>query len=88
MRYDTGVVDRFRPLPLRQWRRYRVLSIRALAADAGVNQATIWRIERGKQRPYPATCQKLAAALDIEPGQIGECVNGYDDGSHDAPPNE
>jgi transcriptional regulator with XRE-family HTH domain len=56
---------------LRYWRHRRVLTVRELAAKAGVAFATISRIENG-QRAEARTIRKLAVALDIEPAELME----------------
>ena len=50
---------------VRRLRELRALSQRELARRAGLDTATINRIERGKQRPMPRTIRKLAAALGV-----------------------
>ena len=49
---------------LREWRRKRALSQRDLASLAGIQQATVARLETGAQQPRPRTIRKLAKALD------------------------
>ena len=54
---------------LRYWREYRALTLRELAAAAGVAYRTVWRAENG----YAAearTVRKLARALGVEPHQL------------------
>jgi DNA-binding XRE family transcriptional regulator len=48
------------------------LSIRALAALAGVSTRTIVEAEAGRRVPYFGTARKIAAALDLEPGDVEE----------------
>ena len=55
---------------LKRWRRAYALSQEQLAKKAGVNAATIVRIERGEVSPKPSTIRKLAKALKIEPWQL------------------
>ena len=50
---------------LREWRRRRALSQRELAALAGIQQATVARLELGAQQPHPRTIRRLAKALDV-----------------------
>lgn len=50
---------------IRRLRELRALSQRELAAKAGLDTATINRIELGKQRPMPRTIRKLAEALGV-----------------------
>ena len=57
---------------LMQWRRERLLTIRSLAAAAGVSTRTVLRLEHGLQVPHPSTIKTLAAALGVEPRQVRE----------------
>lgn len=50
---------------LRELRRNRGLSLEAVGYLAGVDQATVSRIERGKVQAKPETTVKLATALGI-----------------------
>lgn len=50
---------------LRQWRERRGLSVRGLAAKAGVSYVTIVRIETGRLSPTVAMLEKLARALGV-----------------------
>ena len=56
---------------LRYWRERKALSLRELAALAGVAYRTVWRLENGYQAEG-RTIRKLAAALDIEPHELME----------------
>ena len=51
------------------YRRDRALSLRELAARAGVSQNTIFRLEQGFPA-RPSTIRKLAAALGCEPSDL------------------
>jgi transcriptional regulator with XRE-family HTH domain len=51
------------------YRRDRALSLRELAARAGVSQNTIFRLEHGAIA-HPSTVRKLAAALGCEPADL------------------
>lgn len=51
-------------LGLADLREYRNLSQRALAAQSGIKQPMINRIERGAQTPGPTTLLRLLAALN------------------------
>jgi transcriptional regulator with XRE-family HTH domain len=53
-------------LLLREWRERRGLSVRELAARAGVSYVTIVRIEGAKLSPTVAMLEKLAPALGID----------------------
>jgi transcriptional regulator with XRE-family HTH domain len=55
---------------LKELRTRKYLSKRQLALKAGVNSATISRIEKGIHRPNDVTLQKLADALGIKPEEI------------------
>ncbi len=57
---------------LRELRTRQVLTIRDLAAKAGVAPGTIVRIEAGEPAPRFVTMRKIAAALGVEPGEIQE----------------
>lgn len=39
---------------------------RALAATAGINHVTLWRIETGRFAPNELTLYKIAAALGVD----------------------
>lgn len=54
---------------LRALRNRRVLTLRELAEKAGVSKDTVSRIER-EGTAYPATIRKLAAALNVDPGEL------------------
>jgi transcriptional regulator with XRE-family HTH domain len=56
---------------LRELRDHASLSQEELAERAGVSRATIADLERGKRSPQPKTRRKLAAALGVEPHQLG-----------------
>jgi transcriptional regulator with XRE-family HTH domain len=51
---------------LRTWRQRRALSQRELASLAGLQQATLARLESGTRRPHPSTIRKLANALEVD----------------------
>lgn len=59
-------------MKLRDARRQRYLSIRDLAKLAGVAPRTIHETESGHTVPYFVSIRKIAAALDVEPGDIDE----------------
>lgn len=50
---------------LKEWRERRGLSMRALAARAGVSYPTVARIEGGHMSPTVSLLEKLAGALEI-----------------------
>jgi transcriptional regulator with XRE-family HTH domain len=62
---EYATVPTLMTLRLRQWREARGLSVRALAAQAGVNYVTVVRIEGGRLSPTVALLAKLARALGI-----------------------
>ena len=49
--------------PLKVWREYRGLTLRALAVEVGVSPPALSKIETGKSRPRTATLSRLASAL-------------------------
>jgi len=51
--------------PVAEWRRHRGLTQVALAERAGVTQAAIASIERGKRKPSVELLMKLADALGV-----------------------
>ena len=64
---------------LRYLREMKALSRKELGGIAGVDEATIYRLEQGRtDRARPSTVRKLAKALDVAPsvllatqGQLG-----------------
>ena len=52
---------------LRAWREHRMLTQRELAAQSGVDQSTIVRIEHGAAPARFSTLRKLAQAFGIAP---------------------
>jgi DNA-binding XRE family transcriptional regulator len=69
----TAAPKRGRPqvqISLREAREKRSLSLTELATLAGVDRMTVYRVEQGKNAPYPRTRRLLAQALRMEPGQI------------------
>jgi DNA-binding XRE family transcriptional regulator len=65
---------------LREARLKKFLSIRALAAQAGVSTRTIVEAEAGRRTPYFGSARKIAAALELEPGEIEEFAVRADEG--------
>jgi transcriptional regulator with XRE-family HTH domain len=59
-------------MKLTEVRRSRLLSMRALAAKAGVSVRTINNIEMGYITPHLSTIGKLCEALDIDPMLVDE----------------
>jgi transcriptional regulator with XRE-family HTH domain len=62
MRVDTS--------ELKRRRMEAGLSLRGLAAAAGVSHDTAMEIESGRREPHPATVKKLADALNINIGTL------------------
>lgn len=71
-------------LTFRQARAGSLLSVRELAARAGVAPATVYLIEHGRTRPHPRTIRVLSEALGVEPTQIVEFAQAIAEGG--APP--
>jgi putative transcriptional regulator len=59
---------------LRQLRKQRGLSLESLGYLAGVDQATISRIERGLATPRPETVVRVARALRIGAKRMAEIM--------------
>jgi transcriptional regulator with XRE-family HTH domain len=57
---------------LKEVRAARLLTVRKLAALAGVAPSTIYLIETGQSAPRFVVIEKLSAALDVEPSEIAE----------------
>lgn len=55
---------------LRELRRQKVLSMRELAEQSGLNYNTVWRLENGLTGAHPRTIRKLAGALGVDPGKL------------------
>ncbi len=58
--------------PLSDWRIRRVLSMRDLAARAGVAVGTINTIESGKREPSLRVIRAVSAALEVDPFEVDE----------------
>ena len=57
------------------------LSLRGLAAAAGVSHDTAMEIEGGRRAPHPATVKKLADALGVGVGTLVDWeAEGLDEG--------
>jgi len=59
-------------MTLRAARAGRLLTVRGLAAAAGVAPATVYRIEHGISTPRFGAIRALCAALDVEPAAVAE----------------
>lgn len=57
---------------LRRIRTLNALTQEQLARRAGVQTATVARIERGEREPHMTTVRKLADALDVHPRELVE----------------
>jgi transcriptional regulator with XRE-family HTH domain len=66
--------DRLKALRIEQ-----ALTQAELADKAGVNAATVARLERNETEPHMPTVRKLAAALDVHPRAL---TKGGDDVYH------
>ena len=61
---------------LREIRERRALSQRELSKLAGVSRVTIVRLEAGGEDPFPTTVRKLATALNVDPADLMEPIEG------------
>lgn len=70
--FPSGIADRLidGENPVRVFREYRGFSARELAAKAGISAPYLSEIERGLKSPSVATIKRLAAALDLSPGDL------------------
>lgn len=57
---------------MRRTRERASLTQEELAKRSGVGRATIAGLEAGSRRAQPSTVQKLAGAMGLDPGQLGE----------------
>ncbi len=55
---------------LRQLRRLRVLSMRELAEQSGLNYNTVWRLENGLTGAHPRTIRRLADVFGVDPSEL------------------
>jgi transcriptional regulator with XRE-family HTH domain len=67
-------------MTFRQARAKSVLSVRELAARAGVAPATVYQIEHGRTRPQYRSIRVLSAALGVDPMQIEEFARVIEEG--------
>jgi len=58
-------MNNFEPARLAAFRKSKGMTQRALARAAGISQALVAEIERGKHSPSPAALAKLASALSV-----------------------
>ena len=59
-------------MKLHEARRRRLLSVRGLAAEAGVAPATVYHIEHGRTSPSFRAIRDISAALELDPLEIEE----------------
>jgi transcriptional regulator with XRE-family HTH domain len=57
-------------LYITEWRERRGLSVEGLAEKLSVSRETVWRWETQQHRLNPPKIAAIAAALNIEPGQL------------------
>jgi DNA-binding Xre family transcriptional regulator len=55
---------------IKAWRNERGLTLVALAQASGLSQPFLSQLERGQKETTTTTLKKLAAALDVEPGDL------------------
>ena len=67
-------------MTFRQARARSVLSVRELAARAGVAPATVYQIEHGRTRPHYRSIRVLSEALGVDPMQIVEFARVIEEG--------
>ena len=67
-------------ITFRQARARSVLSVRELAARAGVAPATVYQIEHGRTRPHYRSIRVLSEALGVDPMQIVEFARVIEEG--------
>ena len=75
-----GFLTNMDSMTFRQARVRSVLSVRELAARAGVAPATVYQIEHGRTRPHYRSIRVLSAALGVEPMQIVEFARVIEEG--------
>lgn len=72
-------------LTLKEHRQKAYLSVREMAAKAGVGSDTVWRIENGDYKQLrPSTMRRVAEALNVHPSDITEFVTGDIESVRDA----
>jgi transcriptional regulator with XRE-family HTH domain len=67
-------------MTFRQARARSILSVRELAARAGVAPATVYQIEHGRTRPHYRSIRVLSEALGVDPMQIVEFARVIEEG--------
>src|SRR5215210_841690 len=66
-------------MTFRQARARSVMSVRELAAQAGVAPATVYQIEHGRVRPHYRSIRVLSETLGVEPMQIEEFAQAIEE---------
>lgn len=64
---------------LREVRTARLLTLRELAARAGIALSTLYMIESGRSMPSFRVIRALSDTLGIEPGEVTEFAAAVDD---------
>lgn len=67
-------------MTLKQARAQRLLTVRGLAAAAGLAPSTIYQIEHGRARPHFKTIREISAALEMDPLTILEFAQAVEEG--------
>lgn len=60
------------PMTLKRARIARLMTVRGLAAAAGVSTHTVHEVETGKRSPRFGTIKRLSAALGVDPADVVE----------------
>ncbi len=60
------------PTTLKRARTARLLTVRGLAAAAGVSTHTVHEVETGKRPPRFGTIKRLSDALGVDPAEVVE----------------
>ncbi len=60
------------PMTLKRTRMARLLTVRGLAAAAGVSTHTVHEVETGKRSPRFGTIKRLSTALGVDPSEVVE----------------
>ena len=67
-------------MTLREARARKLLTVRGLAAAAGLSPTTIYQIEHRRTRPRFGSIKAISAALEVEPMQITEFAQAIREG--------
>lgn len=70
--HNADWLKRRRVRTLKQHRTARGLSLRGLAASAGVTVQTVLYAEQGTRRPQLRTCGRISRALGVRPENVAE----------------